>query len=48
MSLRIGDVAPDWQAPAVSDEEARQRFPGARTALKPCLRVVSQPLRWGV
>ena len=29
--------------PAVSDDEARQRFPEGWTALKPYLRVVGQP-----
>jgi len=29
--------------PSVSDEDARQRFPGGWTALKPYLRIVSQP-----
>jgi hypothetical protein len=29
--------------PAVSDDEARQRFPDGWTTLKPYLRVVPQP-----
>jgi thioredoxin-dependent peroxiredoxin len=29
--------------PAVSDEEAKERFPGGWTAVKPYLRIVPQP-----
>jgi hypothetical protein len=29
--------------PSMSDEEARQRFPGGFKTLKPYLRVVAQP-----
>jgi thioredoxin-dependent peroxiredoxin len=37
------DGKPVIIAPSVSNEEARQRFPGGWTELKPYLRVVEQP-----
>jgi hypothetical protein len=45
MSLRLGDTAPDYViiVPAVSDEEAKAKFPKGWRALTPYLRLTPQP-----
>lgn len=49
MTLRINDIAPDFEAghtfdvPAVSDDEARQKYPAGWNTVLPYLRLVAQP-----